>query len=100
MAQGVLLWVRLVTRDVLQGIIDGDTVDELHERLMRMPSELDGEDGLYSFMLKRNAGNSSTCLADAAFFLQLASHRKFSVIEFCLASNEALRASYIQLADG
>lgn len=100
MAQGVLLWVHLVTKNLLQGIVDGDTVQELETRLRKMPSELDGENGLYAFMLKRNAANSESYLADAAFYCQLAIHRKMSIIEFSLASNDNLRANYIHLVDG
>lgn len=51
-------------------------------------------------MLKRNAANASSYLADAAFYLHLASRREMSVIDFCLATDENLRASYIRLVDG
>ncbi|KAJ9611389.1 hypothetical protein H2200_004573 [Cladophialophora chaetospira] len=40
-AQGVFLWVYLVVQSLLQGLIEGDMLDELYLRLRKMPEDLD-----------------------------------------------------------
>lgn len=102
-AQGVLLWVRIVTRDLLQGIAEGDDFSELRVRLEHLPAELDGEHGLYAYMLRRNATRSKTYLADAALYCQIACHKEhleFSVLAYCLVSNDDLRHSYLEFREG
>lgn len=39
-AEGVLLWVRLVVRDLLQAIRDGNDIDQLQQTVKAIPSEL------------------------------------------------------------
>ena len=39
-AAGVFLWVRLVVRELLKGLRDGDSIRELQERLAEIPSDL------------------------------------------------------------
>lgn len=48
-AEGVFLWVLLVVRSLLEGLTDGDSVDDLHERLEELPSTLEE---LYAKILK------------------------------------------------
>lgn len=50
-ADGVFLWVRLVLDLLTQGLRDGDTVDELLDKLRGMPKQLGGKKGLYMAML-------------------------------------------------
>lgn len=40
-ARGVFLWVYLVVRSLLQGVIEGDSADELYGRLRQIPQDLD-----------------------------------------------------------
>jgi hypothetical protein len=39
-AEGVFLWVKLVVRLLLEGLENGDNLDELYTRLTRLPSDL------------------------------------------------------------
>jgi hypothetical protein len=39
-AEGVFLWVRLVVRDLIQSLENGDNLEELRARLMALPSDL------------------------------------------------------------
>ena len=47
-ALGVFLWVRLVVRDQLEGIANGDDTEQLRERLLLLPTEIED---LYGHML-------------------------------------------------
>src|SRR6201999_3569239 len=40
-SDGVFIWVRLVTEDIVEGLTDGDTLDELQQRLDNIPTELE-----------------------------------------------------------
>ena len=40
-AQGVFLWVYLVTRSIKQGLPDADTISELERRVAQLPSDLE-----------------------------------------------------------
>jgi hypothetical protein len=40
-ASGVFLWVRLVIASLLEGLRDGDTIADLHGRLLLLPSDLE-----------------------------------------------------------
>lgn len=96
-AQGILLWVRLAISDLLRGIRNLDTKQELEERVNNMPEELDG---LYNFMLKRNSNDAKHYWGDAAFYCQLASHREMNLVQFCLAINDEARRAYLRLQEG
>ena len=50
-ADGVFLWVRLVLDLLTRGLREGDTADELLEKLRGTPNELGGKKGLYMAML-------------------------------------------------
>jgi len=39
-AEGVFLWACLVVRDILQGLRDGDSLEELRRKLYRIPTDL------------------------------------------------------------
>jgi hypothetical protein len=40
-ASGVFLWVRLAVKSLLDGLRDGDTVEDLQARLLLIPPDLD-----------------------------------------------------------
>lgn len=48
-AEGVFLWVHLAVRDQIEGIKDGDTTEQLKERLELLPEEMEG---LYGHILR------------------------------------------------
>ena len=39
-ASGVYLWVRIIVRELLKGLVDGDDLDVLHERVRTTPADL------------------------------------------------------------
>ena len=49
-AEGVFLWVNLAVKDQVRGILDGDDVEQLRERLELLPEEIEG---LYGQMLSK-----------------------------------------------
>lgn len=49
-AQGVFLWVRLVLQSLLEGLNNSDSIKELRERLMELPTDLED---LYLHILRR-----------------------------------------------
>ena len=49
-ASGVFLWLDLMTKDLIKGSRDGDTLEELHSRLARTPDTING---LYAHMLQK-----------------------------------------------
>ena len=49
-ASGVFLWLDLMTKDLIRGSKDGDTLEELHSRLARTPDTING---LYAHMLQK-----------------------------------------------
>lgn len=51
-AEGVFLWVRLVSDEMIEGLCEGDSPEELRDVLSGIPSELEG---LYTRALCRNS---------------------------------------------
>ena len=49
-ASGVFLWLDLMTKDLIKGSRDGDTIEELRSRLARTPDDING---LYAHMLQK-----------------------------------------------
>lgn len=49
-ASGVFLWLDLMTKDLIRGSRDGDTLEELHSRLATTPGTING---LYAHMLQK-----------------------------------------------
>lgn len=49
-SDGVFLWVRLVMRSLLRGLVNGDTLSQLHERLELLPRDINE---LYQSMWNR-----------------------------------------------
>ncbi|KAI4267644.1 MAG: hypothetical protein L6R38_008160, partial [Xanthoria sp. 2 TBL-2021] len=50
MASGVFLWLDLMTKDLIRGSRDGDTLEELHSRLATTPDTING---LYAHLLQK-----------------------------------------------
>lgn len=97
-AQGVLLWVRIVVRDLLVHAANGDALVELRAQLERLPAELKGESGLFTFMLKRNATYSKKYLTEAALYLQIACQEQVSTLRYALATDGSLGHKYFQFS--
>lgn len=73
-AQGVFLWLELMTKSLRNGCYNADTMRELHEKLDRTPETLEG---LYQHMLD-NLDKSYLSEAFRYFGLLGASEEKFS----------------------
>ncbi|KAH7033579.1 uncharacterized protein B0I36DRAFT_383412 [Microdochium trichocladiopsis] len=67
-AEGVFLWVQLVTRSLKEGITNGDTWDLLWARIEKTPAKLDS---LYKSMLQRRDAQADVYDASAAIFFTL-----------------------------
>ena len=89
-AQGVFLWVRLVVGEIIEGICEGDTMEELMSLLSTIPTEL-GE--LYKRALRRSSRGSLEALTrnriEAYVMFQVAScaRKPFSLYEFLAATH-------------
>ena len=89
-AQGVFLWVRLVVGEIIEGICEGDTMEELMSLLSTIPTEL-GE--LYKRALRRSSRGSLEALTrnriEAYVMFQIAScaRKPFSLYEFLAATH-------------
>ena len=89
-AQGVFLWVRLVVGEIIEGICEGDTMEELTSSLLTIPTEL-GE--LYKRALRRSSRGSLEALTrnriEAYVMFQMAScaRNPFSLHEFLAATH-------------
>lgn len=87
--------VHLVTRDVVDGIAKGDTAAELFTRLRRLPTDLDGENGLYALMLKRNTSDLESYRNDTAVYLSMACTATPSILNYYLATNLDMVRKYL-----
>ncbi|KLU87987.1 hypothetical protein MAPG_06977 [Magnaporthiopsis poae ATCC 64411] len=85
-AEGVFLWVLLVVRSLLEGLTDGDSVDDLHERLEELPPTLEE---LYAKILK---GLREKHLDHAS--------RIFQIVKVSLARPLLVRIALADLEDG
>ena len=74
-ARGVFLWVRLVVAELVDGLVNGDTLEELAETLSQIPDELFD---LYARALRRRrrTGDSLTTKhkAEAYYMCQMVCH--------------------------
>lgn len=70
-AEGVFLWVRLVVEELKRGQDDGDRIEDLWIKLMRLPKTLGGKNGLYMRMI-----DMSPSRAEAVKLFQLCSYHK------------------------
>lgn len=89
-AQGVFLWVRLVVNEILEGLCEGDTIEEMETLLSTIPTELED---LYTRALRRSSRNSLQALTrdrhDAYVMFQIAScaREPFLLNEFLVATH-------------
>ena len=89
-AQGVFLWVRLVVNEIVEGICEGDTTEELVTLLSTIPTEL-GE--LYKRALCRSSRSSLEAFernrTEAYVMFQVATYTRepFLVYEFLAATH-------------
>ena len=59
-ARGVFLWVRLVVDEIIEGLTDGKTLEELQQLLSEIPEELED---LYTRAIRRVRRGSASALA-------------------------------------
>ena len=84
-ADGVFLWVTLAVKDQIRGLENGDSLEQLEERLHSLPDEVEG---IYARMLSQI---EKVYRKEASIFLQMASQTECrSVLEFVLASHDQL----------
>lgn len=89
-ADGVFLWVRLVTESLLEGLEDFDTIEELEQKVKSLPGELGGRNGLYMQMLKAIKPEHQ---AQAARLIRMVRRSQSSLPLVGVALTENLKAS-------
>ena len=96
-AEGVFLWARVAVRELIQGYVEGDGLEELEGRLEKLPPDLER---LYSTILHRMTGEGQRT---ALVMLQLVSSAKrdLQVQELIVATDIAMgkRTLYATSAD-
>ena len=86
-AQGVFLWVSLAVKDQIRGLRNGDSLEQLRERLTYLPDEVEG---IYARMLSQI---EKPYRREASVSLQIALHGKnSSLLSHILASRDDLDA--------
>ena len=84
-ADGVFLWVTLAVKDQIRGLENGDSLEQLRERLESLPDEVEG---IYARMLGQI---EKVYRKEASILLQTASQTECrSLLEFVLASHDRL----------
>ena len=89
-AQGVFLWVRLVVNEIVEGICEGDTMEELVTLLSTIPTEL-GD--LYKRALRRSSRGSMETLirnrseAYVMFQIAICAREPFLLYDFLVATH-------------
>lgn len=94
-AEGVFLWVRLAVNSLIQGIVREDSLDNLEQRIERMPH---GIYRLYNHMWKRMEVDQPNDPSEAATYMQLVLHfgpKELSLIELAIASDKKLQDAYL-----
>ena len=100
-SDGVFLWVDLAVKDLIRGINDEDSLEQLKERLDFLPTRLED---LYAQMLSKI---DKVHREEAAWFLQIAlhqqsdecSHRSSDLLDFTLAVYKCLDRDLESSAD-
>ena len=88
-AQGVILWVRLVVDEIIEGPTDGETLEELQQLLSGLPEELED---LYSRPICRVRRGSALALArnrfevDVVFKIVLFAQEPFTLYDTLAAA--------------
>ena len=84
-ADGVFLWVTLAVKDQIRGLENGDSLEQLEERLESLPDKVEG---IYARMLGQV---EKVYRKEASILLQMASQTECrSLLEFVLASHDRL----------
>lgn len=85
-AEGVFLWVNLAVRDQLEGIRNGDDVEQLQERLQILPTEIEE---VYGHMLQ---GIDKVYRKEVARYIRsaLGTEEVWSFCEFALAQHKRI----------
>lgn len=73
-AEGVFLWVRLVVRDLLKGIRDGDGIHTLYRKLEEIPADLN------DYFKRLFSSISPHHMREASMILQVALHEEHDFI--------------------
>ena len=89
-AQGVFIWVRLVIEELVEGLCDGDTVEELQQILVTIPTELGDlyHRALLRYKTRRNTyAPSQKHQLEAHIMLQIAAcaYHPYNLTEFSRA---------------
>lgn len=92
-AQGVFLWLRLATKNLLRGITNRDSSDTLQQRLDELPNDIDD---LYTDMLLRGGQDVKRYKQETAHYFKLILHREMWIHEFCLAIDDKSRKRYFE----
>jgi len=92
-ASGVFLWVRLVVTSLLEGLRDGDSIQDLQERLLELPSDLER---LFSKILDQL---NPAYFRQASIYLQLvgAAREPLSLLDLSLAEEEFQRTTSFKI---
>ncbi|OCT46720.1 hypothetical protein CLCR_01785 [Cladophialophora carrionii] len=88
-ADGVFLWVDLVTKNLQQGSLHSDSYGVLNERLEVLPAKMEA---LYEHMWRSLNGDEHlpTYRRQAALFFSFHAHFPLSLVDFVLATDEDL----------
>ena len=91
-AEGVFLWVKLAVQSLLRGVRNGDSWDDMQQRLMVLPS---GIFELYTHMWGRKAEDQPVYAKEAALFLQLIQlYGGTSLVELAIFADDHLQAMF------
>ena len=84
-ADGVFLWVNLAVNDQIRGLENGDSLEQLEERLKSLPDEVEG-------ICARMLGQIEKLYRkEASMFLQIALHERYRfLLDFVLGSQDRL----------
>ena len=91
-AQGVIIWIKLATRSLTDGITNRDSFDALQARLDDLPEDLED---FYSLMISRHHKDVRKYREDAALYFKLILRGTMSLARFCLAINKASTDSFL-----
>lgn len=92
-AEGVFLWVHLVIRRLVNGIVNCDTIQQLNRRVEGFPSEL-GD--LYRSMLAKYGQDATLYQEEASLYFNLVIHGLDDLTKFCFIDDD-LRHRYLHL---
>ncbi|KAL2856467.1 hypothetical protein BJY01DRAFT_242805 [Aspergillus pseudoustus] len=89
-ADGVFLWATLVSKDLRNGIENGDNIGQLYQRLNQMPGDLNA---LYRNMLQRLGSDHDLYMTEAASYFGLVLQRRLDRVD----AYNALLAHFVRI---